>query len=140
MKTYWKMFMHRGLIFGGFGPMVAGIVFCVLDATLEDFSIGGDQILLAIVSTYLLAFLQAGSSVFHQIEHWSPARSLLAHFLTLYTAYVGCYWVNSWIPFEPFVILIFTAVFAVSYFVICLTVFVTVKIIQKRINANLKKR
>ena len=49
--------------------MVAGIVLAILGATIKDFHIDGWQILMAIVSTYLLAFVQAGASVFNQIEN-----------------------------------------------------------------------
>lgn len=125
-------------MFGGFGPIIVGIVYATLDATLTNFSLGGKEILLAIVSTYFLAFLQAGASVFNQIEHWSTAKSLLVHFLTLYVAYVGCYLANTWIPFEPMVIVIFSAIFLVGYFVIWLSVYFAVKATEKRLNAKIK--
>jgi hypothetical protein len=69
-KGYFKAFLHRGLIFGGFGPIIVGIVFFVLSLTLEDFSLSGQEVFFAIISTYLLAFLQAGASIFNQIESW----------------------------------------------------------------------
>lgn len=127
-------------MFGGFGPIVAAIVFCILEHTVADFSVSGDEILLATVSTYLLAFVQAGSSVFHQIEHWSPARALLCQLGLLYAAYVGCYLVNSWIPFDPLVIVIFTAIFAVGYLVIWSIVALAVRLTQKRINRALGRK
>lgn len=138
MNKYFKEFLHRGLMFGGFGPIIVGIVFLVLDLTLEDFRLGGAEVLLAIVSTYLLAFVQAGASVFNQIEHWSLAKSLLFHFLTIYLAYSLCYIVNSWIPFEPMVILIFTVIFIVAYFIIWFTVYFSTKAIEKRLNKKLR--
>ena len=30
MNKYLKEFFHRGLIFGGFGPIILGIVFAIL--------------------------------------------------------------------------------------------------------------
>ena len=63
------------------------------------------------LSIYLLAFIHAGSGVFHQIESWSPAKSRLCQLALLYTAYVLCYVLNDWLPFEPLAIAIFTAVF-----------------------------
>lgn len=137
-KNYFKEFLHRGLIFGGFGPIIVGIVFFVLSLTLESFSLSGQEILLAIVSTYLLAFLQAGASVFNQIESWSVAKSMLCHFATIYLAYVGCYLLNSWIPFDIKVILIFTAIFVVLYLVIWLSVFFAVRATSKRLNERVK--
>lgn len=138
MKKHIITFLHRGLIFGGFGPIVVSIVFFILSKTLDDFSLTGSQVLLATVSTYLLAFIQAGSSVFNEIDHWSVGRSLLLHFSTLYLAYILCYLLNSWIPFSLIFIVIFTAIFALVYFIIWLTVYISVRAASKKFNAQLK--
>ena len=137
-NKYVLQFLHRGAIFGGFGPIIMGVVYMILSHSVPDFSLSGAEILLAAVSTYLLAFLQAGASVFNQIEHWPLSKSLFFHFFTIYIAYVLCYVVNSWIPFEPLVIGIFTIAFALTYLVIYLTVVLTTKAIGKRFNAQLK--
>ena len=139
MNNYLKSFLQRGVAFGGIGPIIVGIIFAILEFTVPDFSLGGVEVLLAIVSTYLLAFVQAGASVFNQIEHWPLAKSLLCHFGLIYLAYLGCYVVNSWIPFEPMVIVIFSAIFAVSYFAIWLTVYFAVKATQKKLNEKISK-
>ena len=139
MNKYFKEFLHRGLMFGGFGPIIVGIVFAILGVTVEDFHIDAWQILLAIVSTYVLAFVQAGASVFNQIEHWSVGKSLLWHFVSIYLAYSLCYIANVWIPFEPMVLLIFTAAFAVTYFIVWFSVYFAVRATQKRLNKNLRK-
>ena len=138
MNKYMRMFLHRGLMFGGFGPIIVGVVFAILDGALDDFVLSGWQILLAVVSTYLLAFVQAGASVFNGIENWSLAKSLGAHFLTLYVAYSACYVLNSWIPFEPMVLVIFTAIFAATYFFVWFLVFAIIKATEKRLNKNLR--
>lgn len=137
MNIYVKQFLHRGLMFGGFGPIISGIVFYILSLTLDSFILTGGQILLAIVSTYLLAFIQAGVSVFNQIEHWSVGKSLFFHFASLYIAYSLCYILNSWIPFEPTVLIIFTVIFTVAYFAIWLSVYITVKSAEKKLNKKL---
>lgn len=138
MNKYVKEFLHIGLIFGGFGPVVVGIVYAILWATLPDITITGAQMCVAIISSYLLAFVHAGASVFNRIESWSVPKSLFWHLLTLYVAYVTCYLVNTWIPFNALVILIFTGIFVVTYFVVWLTVFLCVKSAQKKMNARLK--
>ena len=92
---------------------------------------------MGIVSGYVIAFVQAGSSVFNQIEGWPLAKSLGIHFASLYAVYCGAYLVNTWIPFEPLVILIFTAIFAAVYFAVWLTVYICVKITSKRLSAKL---
>lgn len=137
MKKYVKEFMHRGLIFGGFGPIVAGIVYLIISKTESGFVLGGTEVFLAIVSIYLLAFIQAGATVFNQIEHWSLPKSLFCHFVTLYLAYSVCYVVNTWIPFEPVVLLIFSGIFAATFFVIWFTVYFCVKATSKRFNEKI---
>lgn len=131
-------FFFRGLMFGGFGPVIAGIVYLILHLTLKDLTLTGLQVFTVIVSTYLLAFVHAGASVFNQIESWPLAKSTLCHFGLLYIAYVLCYVINSWIPFEPLVLGIFTAIFAVGYAVIWLAVYVSIRVTVKRLNRSLR--
>lgn len=137
MNIYLKNFLHRGLIFGGFGPIILSIVYAFLENSIPDFSLSGTQVLLAIVSTYFLAFLQAGASVFNQIENWTVPKALLCHFTTIYLAYSICYIINTWIPFEPMVLAIFTAIFVVIYFIIWITVFLSVKAVSRKFNSKL---
>ncbi|MBP3570619.1 MAG: DUF3021 domain-containing protein [Clostridia bacterium] len=131
-------FFFRGLLFGGFGPIIAGIVYLILHFTLQDLTLTGLQVFTVTVSTYLLAFVHAGASVFNQIESWPLAKSTLCHFGLLYIAYVLCYLINSWIPFEPLVLGIFTAIFAVGYAVIWLAVYVSIRMTVKRLNRSLR--
>ncbi len=138
MNKYLKSFLYRGLIFAGFGPIVVGIVYLTLSQTLDNFSLSGEDAFLAIVSTYLLAFVHAGASVFNQIEKWSIAKSLLGHFTTLYLAYILCYLANSWIPFEWSVVGIFTAIFILGYFTVWMIVVLSIKATEKRLNVRLK--
>ncbi|MBQ8431830.1 MAG: DUF3021 domain-containing protein [Clostridia bacterium] len=138
MNTYVKEFLHRGMLFGGFGPVIVGIVYYILSLTLTEFYLTGGEVLLAIVSTYLLAFLQAGASVFHQVEHWSVAKSLFFHFATLYLSYSLCYVVNQWIPFAWEVLLIFTGCFAAGYFLIFFIVVLSIRSVQRRLNRKLQ--
>ncbi len=125
------------MMFGGFGPIILGIIYLILSLTINDFSLNGTEVFTAIISTYLLAFIQAGASIFNQIEGWSVAKSLFFHLSTLYIAYSLCYILNSWIPFEWTVLLIFTLIFIVTYFVIWLTVYFCIKAISKKFNKSL---
>ena len=137
MNKTLKTFLHRGLIFGGFGPIILGIIYAILEKTVEDFSLSGVQVLIAVVSIYILAFLQAGASVFNQIEEWSIPKAMLCHFLVIYIAYVGCYLINSWIPFNINVLLIFTAIFVAIYLAVWLTVYISLKLISRKLNAKI---
>lgn len=137
MNSYVKEFLKRGMAFGGFGPIIAGIIYAAIDANTDNLALTGIEVCIAIVSTYALAFIQAGASVFNQIEHWSIPKSMLFHFGAIYIAYVGCYLVNTWIPFEPMVIAIFTAIFTVSYLIIWSIVVITIKLTSKKLNKKL---
>ncbi len=137
MNKYVKEFFKRGFMFSGLGPVVVGIVYLCLDLFTENFSITGKEAFLSIISIYVLAFVHAGASVFNQIEHWAICKSLFFHFFTLYIAYSLCYVINSWIPFEPKVLGIFTLIFAVGYFVIWGIVYLCVRNSSKRFNKKL---
>lgn len=136
MNKYVKEFFKRGLMFAGFGPVILGIIYAILENTIMGFSLGGIEVLIAIASTYLLAFVQAGASVFNQIESCPIAKSLFCHFGSIYLAYVLCYLVNTWIPFEIMAVVIFTAIFLVIYAVVWLTVYLIVKANEKKLNAK----
>ncbi len=137
MNKYVKEFLHRGLIFGGFGPIVLGIVLLVINMAGEAVTITAKDYFTSTLSIYLLAFIHAGASVFNQIEHWSLPKSLLCHFSVLYIAYSICYIVNTWIPFEPTVLFIFTAIFVIVYFAVWLTVYAIIKNTSKKLNKKL---
>lgn len=137
MNTCIKKFLHRGLVFAGFGPVVMGIIYAVLEYTIEDLNVSGTEICLAIVSTYFLAFIQAGVSVFNQMEEWSIAKSTACHFTVLYLAYILCYLINTWIPFRWEVLLLFTVIFAVGYCIIWLSVVISIKLVSQKINKKL---
>ena len=134
MNKYLKEFIHRGLIFSGFGPIIIGIIYFILDSTIDDFYVSGSQILLAIVSAYVLAFVQAGVSVFNQIEEWSVAKSTACHFSVLYIAYVLCYLINTWIPLKAEIIVLFTAIFVIGYFVIWISVVASIRLVSRKMN------
>ncbi len=138
MNKYVKEFLKRGFMFAGLGPLVLAIVYLFLGRFINDFSLSGSQAFLSIVSVYILAFVHAGVSVFNQIEYWSIAKSLLCHFASLYAAYSLCYVANSWIPFEPKVLLIFTGIFVAGYFIVWTIVYFSVKASSKRFNQKLR--
>lgn len=139
MNKYFKRFFYRGAIFGGFGPIIFGIVCICIETCGTQLNMNGGRLLSGIISCYILAFFQAGASVFNQIEHWQITKCVFFHFLTIYLSYVFCYLVNSWLPFSWRVILIFTLCFILVYAVIWLTVWLSVKVVSKRLNKKLNK-
>ncbi len=138
MNRYLKEFLHRGMLFAGFGPVILGIIYAILQRTAPGFSLKGGEVLLGIASTYLLAFVHAGASIFNQIEEWPLPKSLFFHLGSLYLAYSLCYLANTWIPFEPTVLLIFTGIFLAIYFAVWMTVYLIVKNTGKKMTKKLK--
>ena len=128
-----KEFCKRGLMFGGFGPIVFGIVCLFINEPLD-----GLDIFLGIISTYLIAFIHAGTSVYKDIENWSIVKASGVQLLTIYVAYTVLYLVNSWIPFKWSVLAIYTGLFVVAYIIIWLIVASIVKATTKNMNNRLK--
>ena len=94
---------------------------------------------MGIISVYMLAFVHAGASVINQIESLPIARSSLIHFGILYVAYITCYLVNTWIPFDWVVIAIFTGIFVLAYFVVWITVYLIISKTSKAFNTKITK-
>ena len=131
-----KEFLHRGLIFSGFGPVVLGIVFLILHFA-SGITLTGKEVFVGILSTYLLAFVHAGVSIFPQKEEWSVPKVMAVHLSLLYVTYLVCYLINSWLEFSWVAIFIFTAVFIVIYLVIWLIVLLITKKTTKNLNSKL---
>ena len=128
------MFIMRGLIFGGFGPIVTAIVCAIVGAVTKDNMITTFDFFLATITTYILAFVVAGCSMIYTIEKWSFAKASLVHLSLLYLSYLLVYVTNSWIPFSWVGILIFTAIFIVGYFVIWLSIYLSLKAQANKLN------
>ena len=139
MNKYVKEYLQRGFAFAGLGPIVLGIVYAVLGSTVEGFSLSGVEVLVAILSTYAIAFVQAGASVINQIEEWSFAKAVLIHMGSIYAVYLIAYLVNAWIPFEPLFVLMFTGIFVLVYLVVWLVVFISVKLATRAMNKKIAK-
>ena len=125
-------------MFAGFGPIVFGIiVLCI--SYFDGVAVHSAQnIFIGIVTTYTIAFVQAGVTVFNQIEHWSVPKSMLCHFGLLYVVYSLSYIANSWIPFKAEVLVTFTVIFAVVFFVVWGIVYLCVRSTSKKINEKLR--
>ncbi len=51
-----------------------GIVLWIIQLAGVEDRLSGEEVLLGVISTYVLAFVQAGASVFNQIESWPIAK------------------------------------------------------------------
>lgn len=139
MNQYVKNYFQRGIAFGGFGPIVMGLVLAITQWCGVAVQLSGAEVLVAVVSTYVLAFVQAGASVFNQVENWPIAKSMGLHFLSVYVVYVGCYLVNRWLPFAWEAVVIFTLIFIAVYFTIWLTVYLIVRKTSEKLNKSIQK-
>ena len=125
-------------MFSGFGPIVFGIIVLCISYFDSVAVHSARNIFMGIVTTYTIAFVQAGVTVFNQIEHWSVPKSMLCHFGLLYVVYSLSYIANSWIPFKAEVLVTFTVIFAVVFFVIWGIVYLCVRSTSKKINEKLR--
>ena len=127
MNTYAKGFLLRGLIFAGLGPIVCGIVFWILELSKVDTNITGGQMLLAIITTYVIAFIHAGTSIFPTIEKWSKLKAMAIQGVCLYSVYTIGYLINNWIPLDWKIIAIYTGVFIIGFLIIWGIAYLTTK-------------
>lgn len=139
MNKYVKEFLLRGMIFGGFGPIILAIIYFIVEKLHPETTFNGTEFLLGTVSVYLLAFVHAGASVFNQIEAWGINKSIGWHFGVLYAAYSICYLINTWIPFDLKIFGIFTGIFIAVYAIVWITVYICVKHTVKKTNEQLRK-
>ena len=138
MNKHVKIFLQRGIAFGGFGPVVTAIVYAIIGAVTKDNLITTSNFLIATISTYILAFIVAGCSILYNIESWSTLKALLIHLAALYASYLLVYALNSWVEFNWISVLIFTAVFVVGYLFIWLIIYICLKLQAKKMNLKVK--
>lgn len=138
-KSYVKEYFLRGFMFAGLGPIVAGIVHLILEMNNTKIELNGYQVFSAIVTTYIIAFVHAGTSVFPRIESWSIAKQMFFQFVSIYLVYTIGYLINSWIPFKLEIILIYTGCFVFGFLLIWLIAYLSVRATTKKMNEKLMK-
>ena len=139
MNKYVKAFLHRGLIFAGFGPITLAIVYLILQLCNVEVALNGFQVCLGIVTTFLIAFVHAGSSVFPQIEKWGTFKSAFFQGISLYLVYTIGYLLNSWIPLNPIVIIIYTSIFIGAFTILWVIIYLVAKKSTNQMNKKLNE-
>ena len=138
MRGFIKEFAKRGFVAFGFGPIIMAIVyFAIALAGVEDFlSLAqvGKQILLV----SLMAFLAGGITAIYQIERLPLPYAILIQATVLYIDYIVVYLVNGWLKKSLLPIVIFTAIFVVSYAIVWIFVYAFSKRSARRLNEKLK--
>lgn len=138
MNKYFKEFCHRGLLFSGFGPIICGLVYMIINFAGTKLELEGWQIFIAILTSYLLGFICAGSSIFEQIEEWSIFKSCAIHLSSIYLVYLFTYLVNSWIPLDWKVILIFSLSVIFGFLLIWFIGYIITSRCSKKLNRKIK--
>lgn len=139
MKEIVKEFIKRGIAFCGFGPIIASIIILIISINDKDLIVSPIQFATITLSTYLLGFIHAGTSAFHQ-EDISILKAMGLQLLFLYFAYLGSYLINNWIPFDWSVIIIFTLIFVGGYFIIWITIYLIIRYRIKKLNQKLNNK
>lgn len=137
MNKYVKEYLLRGLIFAGLGPIILGIVYLSIELSGNTLSLKGHEVFMGILTTYIIAFVHAGSSVFPTIQHWSKVKAMFIQLLSLYSVYTIGYLINSWIPLKLEIIAIYTSCFVGGFLLIWLIVVISSKIVSKKLNEKL---
>ena len=134
MKKYVLEFVRRGLIACGFGPVILGIIYLILQHHGEIEILTVNEVCMGIFSLALLAFLAGGMNVVYQIERLPLTLAILLHGGVLYAGYLVTYLLNDWLERGVMQILVFSGIFVVSYLVIWLIIYFTTKRNTEKVN------
>ncbi len=140
MKKFVLEFFRRGLIAGGFGPILLVICYLILQHQGSVESLTVNQVCIGIVSLYALAFIAGGMNVIYQIEHLPLMMAISIHGGVLYISYLVTYLLNDWLELGVTPILVFSVFFVLGYLVIWAIIYSIIKNRTARINEILKKK
>ena len=140
MKKYVLDFFRRGLIAGGFGPIVLAIIYLILQkqGVVEILTV--KEVCHGIFSLSALAFIAGGMNAIYQIERLPLMVAILIHGSVLYISYLGTYLLNGWLEWGMIPVLAFSGIFIVGYLIIWAIIYAIIKRNTKRVNEVLKKR
>ena len=139
MKNMILEFIRRGLTACGFGPLVLAILYWILHEQGIVQTLTVSQVCLGILSLSALAFIAGGMNVIYQIERLPLMAAILIHGSVLYFSYLGTYLLNDWLEFGKAPILIFSAIFVLSYFIIWAIIYLIIKKRTNRLNELLNQ-
>ena len=138
MNRHLKEFFLRGLTCAAGGPLVLAIIYAILGAEGVADSLSPAEVSMAIISVTVMAFIAAGITMIYQIEQLPLLCAILIHGGVLYADYLLMYILNSWIPRNWQAIGFFTAIFAASYALTWLIIYLSIRAKTERINRKLK--
>ena len=140
MKKYIIDFIRRGLIAGGFGPLVLAILYLVLKQNALIDTLTVNEVCIGIFSIYGLAFIAGGMNFLYQIERLPLVFAILIHGSVLYISYLVTYLLNGWLEWGMTPILVYSVIFVLGYLIIWAFIFYVTRKNIKRINEMLKEK
>ncbi len=133
---YVKEFLKRGMMAAWGGPVILAVVYLILGKVGVVTILTVSQVVLAIISMTIMAFIAAGISFVYQVEQLPLAIATIIQMAVLYFDYLLFYRMNGWVPNEG--LITFTVIFVAGFVVVWLIVyFCAVRPGVKRLNEKL---
>ena len=138
MKRFISVFVLRGLVAMGIGPIVLAIVYSILRHAVAIDTLTVSQVCTGIFSLSALAFVAGGMNAIYQIERMPLMSAILIHGTVLYVGYLCTYLINDWLDIGMIPIIVFTAIFVVGYIVIWTVIYSIIRRKIAKLNKKLK--
>ena len=140
MKQTVLIFIRRGAVTCGLGPIVLAILYLILHRQAELDVLTVEQVCIGIFSISALAFIAGGMNAIYQIERLPLMLAILIHGCVLYISYLITYLVNDWLEFGVMPILVFSGIFVVGYLAIWAIIYTVIQKKTAKINELLKQK
>lgn len=138
MKKFILNFIHRGFLAGGYGPLVLAIIYWILLKSNVIALISAEEVVIGIITSFLLAFIAGGIQAVYQIEKLPLFWAIFIHGLVLYLDYVIIYLMNGWVKREN--ILIFSICIIGGYAIIWTVIYFLTKKKTDQLNSKLAQK
>ena len=140
MKQFIRDFLLRGLMAGGFGPLVLAVLYLILQKTGNLETLTVSQVCTGIFSLSALAFLAGSLNVVYQVERLPLMAAVTIHGVVLYACYLVTYLVNGWLEDGMMSLLVFTCIFAVGYLLIWAVIYCIIRRNTDSLNEMLQEK
>ncbi|MDO4198863.1 MAG: DUF3021 domain-containing protein [Erysipelotrichaceae bacterium] len=136
MKNYVKNFCSRGMSWSWTGPVILSIVALFFKFTGNELTFTTDEMVLAILSSLVLAFVATGISIVYEIETLPKATAGLIQGAVLLADYLVVYLINGWLPLDQ--IWIFVLSFIAGFAIIWFIIYISIKNRIAKVNSKLQ--
>ena len=132
-----KEFLRRGMMAAWGGPVILAVIYLILEKAGVVTTLTVSEVVLAIISMTIMAFIAAGISFVYQVEQLPLAIATIIQMSVLYFDYLLFYRLNGWVPNEG--LITFTVIFVAGFVVVWLIVyFCAVRPSVRKLNEKLK--